>query len=78
MDMELTCEECGAAIPSDACEQCHNPAPLWAKFCPHCGRDLTQKRASSKSRGGRKLCSDESCIGIIGPDGVCVECGKRP
>ena len=23
----------------------------------------------------RKLCSDESCIGIIGPDGRCKECG---
>jgi hypothetical protein len=25
----------------------------------------------------RKLCSDESCIGVIGPDGRCKECGKR-
>ena len=24
----------------------------------------------------RVLCSDESCIGIIGPDGKCKECGK--
>jgi len=24
----------------------------------------------------RKLCSDESCIGVIGPDGLCKECGK--
>ena len=24
----------------------------------------------------RVLCSDESCIGIIGPDGRCKECGK--
>jgi hypothetical protein len=24
----------------------------------------------------RTLCSDESCIGIIGPDGCCKECGK--
>jgi len=24
----------------------------------------------------RTLCSDESCIGIIGPDGLCKECGK--
>lgn len=24
----------------------------------------------------RKLCIDESCIGIIGPDGRCKECGK--
>ena len=24
----------------------------------------------------RTLCSDESCIGVIGPDGLCKECGK--
>lgn len=24
----------------------------------------------------RILCGDESCIGVIGPDGVCGECGK--
>ena len=24
----------------------------------------------------RILCSDGSCIGVIGPDGVCKECGK--
>jgi hypothetical protein len=24
----------------------------------------------------RKLCLDEGCIGIIGPDGRCKECGK--
>jgi hypothetical protein len=24
----------------------------------------------------RVLCSDESCIGTIGPDGSCRECGK--
>ena len=25
---------------------------------------------------GRILCSDESCIGVIGPDGRCKECGR--
>jgi len=24
----------------------------------------------------RKLCSDGNCIGVIGPDGTCKECGK--
>ena len=24
----------------------------------------------------RKLCSDGNCIGVIGPDGLCKECGK--
>ena len=26
--------------------------------------------------GNRVLCRDESCIGVIGPDGRCKECGK--
>jgi hypothetical protein len=26
--------------------------------------------------GNRKLCSDEKCIGVIGADGKCTECGK--
>ena len=25
----------------------------------------------------RELCGDESCIGVIGPDGRCKECGKE-
>jgi hypothetical protein len=24
----------------------------------------------------RRLCSDDNCIGVIGPDGFCKECGK--
>ena len=24
----------------------------------------------------RELCPDESCIGVIGPDGRCLECGR--
>jgi len=24
----------------------------------------------------RILCSDEACIGVVGPDGKCKECGK--
>jgi hypothetical protein len=24
----------------------------------------------------RTLCADETCIGVIGPDGFCKECGK--
>ncbi len=26
--------------------------------------------------GNRQLCSDGNCIGVIGPDGRCKECGK--
>ena len=43
----------------------------------------TEQTASDDSRDDtdeewarRKLCRDESCIGVIGPDGRCKECGK--
>jgi len=26
---------------------------------------------------GRVLCSDDSCIGTVGPDGKCKECGRE-
>jgi hypothetical protein len=32
--------------------------------------------ASDDSWENRTLCADESCIGVIGPDGRCKECGK--
>lgn len=32
--------------------------------------------ASEDSWENRTLCADESCIGVIGPDGRCKECGK--
>jgi predicted amidophosphoribosyltransferase len=70
---------CGAEFPSDICPACKEPAPLWAKFCPSCGKALVAAQISkTQAKKKRRLCSDESCIGIIGPDGLCTECGKRP
>ena len=37
----------------------------------------TLKTQADKDWENRTLCSDESCIGVIGPDGRCKECGKR-
>nr|MCU0540430.1 hypothetical protein [Desulfobacterales bacterium] len=38
------------------------------------GDDLLEEEAAAWSR--RRLCSDENCIGVIGADGRCKECGK--
>ena len=35
-----------------------------------------ESTASDNEWDNRVLCSDESCIGTIGPDGKCRECGK--
>ena len=36
----------------------------------------SQKDFSDTDWENRTLCSDESCIGVIGPNGRCKECGK--
>lgn len=28
------------------------------------------------STAGRELCTDDMCVGVIGPDGTCKECGR--
>ena len=33
-------------------------------------------RAHDDEWANRQLCSDGNCIGVIGPDGRCKECGK--
>jgi len=40
----------------------------------HNGDDPVEDDASEWSR--RRLCSDGDCIGVIGADGRCKECGK--
>ena len=35
-----------------------------------------EKIQSNDDWENRILCRDESCIGVIGPDGRCKECGK--
>ena len=38
--------------------------------------DETESDDRSDDWSDRKLCSDGNCIGVIGPDGRCRECGK--
>ena len=40
------------------------------------GVDAPPTSSSDDDWENRTLCSDESCIGVIGPDGRCKECGK--
>jgi hypothetical protein len=37
----------------------------------------TQTDTADDAWENRTLCIDESCIGVIGPDGRCTECGRR-
>ena len=36
----------------------------------------SEEKSESGDWANRQLCSDGSCIGVIGPDGRCKECGK--
>ena len=38
--------------------------------------DVDDLPTSDEDWDSRVLCSDESCIGVIGPDGRCRQCGK--
>jgi hypothetical protein len=39
-------------------------------------REPSGAAAEDSGWASRRLCSDENCIGVIGPDGRCKECGK--
>lgn len=54
-----------AAEPAEAAEQ-----PAETPVAP------TPRPPKSNDWNDRLLCSDGSCIGVIGPDGRCKECGK--
>jgi len=44
---------------------------------PQSSVDITPgKDTESDDWSARKLCRDGNCIGVIGPDGLCKECGK--
>ena len=85
------CKECGGkyegALPEDHFSTSEGPPPediSFEKEDPSL-EDLSHEAAESNEHDGsirdsdwqdRALCSDGNCIGVIGPDGHCKECGK--
>jgi hypothetical protein len=75
----MKCERCGFEPPVQTCYACGESAPKWAGFCPHCGEPLQSEGSSPAdpfAMENRRLCPDGNCIGIIGPEGRCVICGR--
>ena len=85
------CKECGAkyegALPADHFSEEEGPSPEDISLekedpaledSPHEVADLTENDDSIRDSDwqDRVLCSDGNCIGVIGPDGRCKECGK--
>ena len=70
------CKECGKAYDGELPAQSHasNEQPGRAEdpppVLPH------ENGASDDDWDNRVLCSDGACIGVIGPDGKCKECGQ--
>ena len=72
-------EEMTESEEMQECSKCGRMAPEDDKFCAACGQSLDPKptaKARAKASKKRVACSDGMCIGIIGPDGKCTECGK--
>ncbi len=79
-------ENCiGVIGPDGRCKECNKsyeepltPETKTAQTESGAGDEIdhSEKTAEQDDWKNRILCSDESCIGVIGPDGRCKECGK--
>ncbi|MEW6440595.1 MAG: zinc ribbon domain-containing protein [bacterium] len=75
----MLCPHCRKVLPSIVCAQCQAEIPEESAFCLRCGQPVAAPEAESGDPdpfADRVLCSDGTCIGVIGPDGRCKECGK--
>lgn len=79
------CPHCGQELPVKICPQCSTETPEESVYCIKCGSFLEQKEPVETTKStnfgddsweNRKLCSDGSCIGVIGQNGRCKVCGK--
>jgi hypothetical protein len=68
------CKECGKKIDGPLPEA----TPAEAESDPLAEEEAYEATETSDDLDweNRTLCSDGSCIGVIGPDGRCKECGK--
>jgi hypothetical protein len=81
------CKECGLSyegdLPAAAPEKADSAETLPAEP-PSSGQENTETGAGEEQAASasdadwenRRLCSDGNCIGVIGPDGKCKECGR--
>lgn len=79
----MICEKCGRETESITCSHCNGVIKKLGPFCYLCGQKCVEAEATTVSGEGdtvdfseRILCSDGACIGVIGENGVCKECGK--
>ena len=69
------CKECGKAY-KDKEPQAGEMDTAPSDAAPQEDPDVKPATRFDDDWESRTLCSDESCIGVIGPDGRCKECGR--
>lgn len=69
------CKECGRPY-EDKLPERHSTSSVQAAPIEEQKPVSADEADSDNDWEKRILCSDESCIGVIGPDGRCKECGK--
>ena len=69
------CKECGKTY-EDKLPERHSTSSVQAAPIEEKKSVAADKTDSDDNWDKRVLCSDEACIGVIGPDGKCKECGK--
>jgi hypothetical protein len=79
------CKECGekfeGTLPEDHFSETSEPSSEDNSFEPEDQSEpslenMSQEVAENDNWQDRVLCSDGNCIGVIGTDGRCKECGK--
>ena len=81
---------CVGVLGADGrCSVCERPAGAagesMAEAAPEAWAAASSDGAQVTERGDagsgfdptRRLCDDGSCVGVVGPDGVCGTCGRR-
>jgi len=81
------CKECGKAYEGEAFDDSPFTESESESVADEIVEDHEEEYEEAEAYNGdeaetdeewatRKLCSDAACIGVIGPDGRCKECGK--
>jgi hypothetical protein len=79
---EQNCPHCHAGLLDTGpyCSYCgrrrQEAPPLDDEAAIDVGRAALAEDTPGEDWSQRVLCSDGNCIGVIGPDGRCKECGK--